>query len=294
MLACTFEDFRAQATVTEAARVEIGEGHAPAVRDAVTAEAIAGRAGADALMTAALKTLTDHAPQLLDARDGFRLTVATDIPRQAGLAGSSAIVVAALRGLAAFFDLRLDAGTLARLALVAETEVLGITAGPMDRVVQAHEGLLFMDFRPGGSHTRLDAGLLPPLFVAWDPTPGEDSGVVHDRVRPRWERGEPLVVETVEELASLADAGVEALRQGDAASFGRAVERSFAVRAGVWTPSARDREMVDLARRVGVAAKPCGSGGAIVGVLPAARAFPALAEAYRRAGFRALCPRVGP
>ena len=35
---------------------------------------------------------------------------------------------------------------LAALALAVETEDLGIAAGPQDRLIQAHEGLLYMDF----------------------------------------------------------------------------------------------------------------------------------------------------
>jgi glucuronokinase len=295
VLAFTFEDFAARVTVTDAAAVEIGDGlRAPSLRGAVAPGVIGRVEGATALMVAAVKKLVDHAPGVLDDPVGFRLALTSDIPRQAGLAGSSAIVIASLRALARYLGVTLDAPTLASLALAAETEVLGITAGPMDRVVQAYEGLLFMDFRPGASHASLDPELLPPLFVAWDPAPGEDSGAIHDRVRPRWERGEPLVVSAVEELAALADAGAEALRHRDVAQLRRLVERSVVVRASVWMLAPHDREMIDIARRVGVPAKLCGSGGAIVGVLEDADEFPALEAAYRNAGYRALRPRVGP
>jgi hypothetical protein len=70
-------------------------------------------------------------------------------------------------------------------------------------------------------------------------------------VRPRWERGEALVVDAVEELAALADAGADALRRRDVARLCRLVERSVAVRASVWTLAPRDREMIDIARRAG-------------------------------------------
>src|SRR5439155_3838076 len=57
----------------------------------------------------------------------------TTIPRQVGLGGSSAIVVAGLRALCAGFGTELTPGDLAMAALEAETEELGIAAGPQDR-----------------------------------------------------------------------------------------------------------------------------------------------------------------
>ena len=295
VLAFTFTDFAARVSLTEAARIEIGDGLvAETLRDAVLPGVARRREGATALMAAAATKLVDHARHLIDGAPGFRLRVASDIPRQAGLAGSSAIVIAALRVLAAYFAIDVEAPTLAALALAAETDVLDITAGPMDRVVQAHEGLLYMDFRPGGAHARLDPALLPPVFIAWDPMPGESSGAVHDRVRERWERGEARVVEAVAELASLADEGLGALRAGDVDALCRLIDRSFAVRAGVWTLTGRDRDMIEIARRAGVSAKLCGSGGAIVGVLRDPAVFPPLAAAYRDAGYRTLRPGVGP
>jgi glucuronokinase len=295
VLAFTFTDFTARTSLSEAPRIEIGDGLvAEALRDAV-APGVARRCqGATALMAAAVTKLADHAPHLIDEAPGFCLRVSSDIPRQAGLAGSSAIVIAALRALAARFALDLDAPTLAGLALAAETEVLGITAGPMDRVVQAHEGLLYMDFRPGGVSTRLDPTRLPPALLAWNPMPGEQSGTVHARVRARWERGEPQVVEAVAELASLADEGLGALRAGDVERLRQLIERSIAVRAAVWTLAEGDRDMIEIGRSAGVPMKLCGSGGAVVGVARDAAEFAPLEAAYRRAGYRTLRPRVVP
>ena len=65
---------------------------------------------------------------------------------------------------------------LAAMALATEVHELGITAGPMDRGVQARGGLLAMDFAEGaGEPTVLDPACLPPLFLAFDPRGGEHS-----------------------------------------------------------------------------------------------------------------------
>lgn len=74
------------------------------------------------------------------------LSFTTDIPRQVGLAGSSAIVIGAIEALAELHGVQPHPATVARLALRAEVDVLGIAAGPQDRVVQAHRGVLDMSF----------------------------------------------------------------------------------------------------------------------------------------------------
>jgi glucuronokinase len=281
-------------SVEPAERIEIAG--AALARDLREATAL-GRARSErdgaALLTAALKKLVDHAPRLLDVpHRGFRLSFATDIPRQVGLAGSSAIVVAALRALARWFGLEVGPESVAELALRAETEELGITAGPMDRVVQAHEGLLSMDFRPPGSRERLDPAVLPALFIAWDAEPGEPSGAIHDRVRARWERGDAEVIAVVEALAALADEGAEALRTRDVTRLRRLVERNFDLRASVWGLAPRDAELAAIGRREGAAVKLAGSGGAALGVLHDEHHYDALASAYREAGFLIRPARV--
>ena len=92
----------------------------------------------------------------------------TTVPREVGLAGSSAIVIAVLRALSQATGTSLAERELARMALAVEAEDLGIAAGLQDRLVQAHEGLVAMDFGDGrAAIERLDPALLPPLYVAW-------------------------------------------------------------------------------------------------------------------------------
>jgi len=295
-IAFTFRDFAAGVTVERARGIEAaGALLAPLLGDAVAPGLARRQHGASALLAAALKTLADRIPRLreLPSDEGVRLHVASDVPRQVGLAGSSAIVVAGLRALSAWFGLALAPAVVAELAWRAETEELGIAAGPMDRVVQAHEGFLAMDFGQPWTHVALDPACLPPMFIAWDAEPGRDSGAVHAPVRARWERGEPEVVAAVAELGRLAGDGVEALRQRDATRLGRLIERNFEVRARVWGLDPRDGELVAIGRRRGAAVKLAGSGGAVVGLVRDAEHGAALAEAYRDAGCGFLRPRVG-
>jgi glucuronokinase len=247
------------------------------------------------LLRAALRRFSEHwsgwrGLDRDDPRLRFALRYHTDVPRQVGLAGSSAIVIAALRALASWFETELPPFELAERALEAEVEDLGIAAGPMDRAVQAYEGLLAMDFRPPrtpASYRRLDPGLLPPLFVAWDPRLGIASGTVHRDMRVRWLAGDPALRKAVQTLCALVDEGMRCLEAQNLQGLRRCVDRNFDTRASVWPIAPRDRQMVDLGRAAGAAVKFCGSGGAVLGVLHEPEEFEAMERAYREAGFRA-------
>lgn len=241
------------------------------------------------LLEAALGRL----PELPHRR--LALSFESDIPRQVGLAGSSAIVVGALRALCQGFGIDLHPAELAERALAAEAEDLGIVAGPMDRVIQAYGGLMAMDFRGlrgPGAYRRLDPQLLPPLFVAWDPQPGEASGVAHAAVRARWERGDPAVREAMAIFQKLVDEGVACLERGDLDGFCHCVDRNFDTRAAIWPLRERDRELVRIGRGRGAAVKFCGSGGAVVGALRRAGDYPPVARAYADAGFHSRVATV--
>ena len=173
---------------------------------------------------------------------------------------------------------------LADAALACETEELGITAGPMDRVIQAYEGVLFMDFakpRAAGSLRRLDAARLPPLFVAWDPRGGAPSRKVHGDVRARYLAGDTELRRVIDELASLADDGLACLESETRAALAPLIERSTEVRARAFPLSERDRALLRIAREAGAAAKLCGSGGAVIGALRDDAAWPRLERRVR-------------
>jgi glucuronokinase len=232
-----------------------------------------------------------------DPRTRFRLHYHTEIPRQVGLSGSSAIAIAALRALASWFGTRFEPLELSEVALAVEAEELGLTAGPMDRVIQAYEGAVHMDFggpRCAASYTRLDPAVLPPLFVVWDPRVGDPSDRVHGDVRLRWLRGDPDVRAAMQVFPQIVDDGMECLARGDHAGFRRCMDRNFDTRASIWKLSRRDLEMIRIGRETGAAVKLCGSGGAIVGALAKADDFPVIREAYATAGYSAIRPVIVP
>ncbi|MEW6072301.1 MAG: hypothetical protein AB1726_06835 [Planctomycetota bacterium] len=225
----------------------------------------------------------------------FRLSYASTIPRQVGFGGSSAIVVATLRALAARFAVEIPPAELAELALAAETEELGITAGPQDRVVQSYGGLLDMDFRPPrgpASYTRLDPALLPPLYVAWSPVPGDPSGEAHREIRRRCAGGDPDLQEARAVFPRLAAEGRECLERGDQARLCDLLDANFAARAAIGPLSPADHALVRIGRAAGAAVKLAGSGGGVVGIPRDPSAWPALERAHREAGYPLLRPRL--
>jgi glucuronokinase len=306
VVAFTFDAFETEVRVEPmTAGVELGSG-AGALRFEDWGQLVAhleprrGSNGAD-LLGAALQQLLGHAPQLNrlavgDPRGAFRVSFTTDVPRQAGLSGSSAIVIAALRAWSRWFGLQCSPFELSELALAAETEGLGLVAGPQDRVVQAYGGLLAMDFREArdaGSYERLDPTLLPDLLIAWDDRVGENSSAVHHDVRERWQAGDGHVREVMARFPALVERGLAVLERGDQAALADVIDANFDARAEVFPISSQDRRAIDLGRALDAGTKFCGSGGAVL-VLPRdPDSMTAIEQAYREAGYRTLRPRVG-
>lgn len=240
----------------------------------------------DLLARAALARFRRRFPA--HAGEPVRIRWRTAVPREVGLGGSSAIVIAVLRALLDASGERLEDGELARIALAAETEELGIAAGLQDRLVQAHDALLCMDFAGAevGLET-LERALLPPLYVAWHPEAASPSGAIHAELRTR----EAAIRPAMAELAMLAARARDALHAGDHASFAAGVDGSLQIRARIMPVHPLVTRMAALAREAGASANSAGSGGAIVGTVDAA-AWPALATALEKVGCGVLRPRA--
>ena len=216
-------------------------------------------------------------------------TIETEIPREVGLGGSSAIVIATLRALGALASVALDPAAIAAIALAVETEDLGIAAGPQDRLIQAHEGLLYMDFSElaEGRCERLAPSSLPPLFIAWRLDASEPSSRVHADLRRRYEQGDRGTRATLARIAELAERGRECLAEGDHASLGSLMAENVAARARLVELDPRHLRMIELAGELGAPANYAGSGGAIVGIVPE-RTRSTSCGGVRRRGLRGL------
>ncbi len=268
-------NFRAQVTCRESERLTI-EPHqrdrldyddVQALVDAVERD---GYYGGVRLIKAAIKRFHDHCQQHGHpiGSKTFALGYDTDIPVRVGLAGSSAIVIATLRALMAACDVSIDEAELATLALSVETEELGIGAGLQDRVVQAYEGVVFMDFDEAlvrqtgaGRYEPLDPALLPPLFVAYHEHLAEGTEVTHNDLRERYQRGDQEVHDAMAQFAGFAQAAHDLLVAGKGGEIGPLMDANYDLRAKLCEISAGNRELIRIGRAGGAHVKFAGSGG---------------------------------
>ena len=224
------------------------------------------------------------------ARGSCRVHWGTDVPREVGLAGSSAIITATVRALCVLHGNVLEPDALAEMVLAVEVDDLGIAAGPQDRYAQAHEGLVLMDFSGARPRVeRLDAALLPPLYLAWHADAAETSHAVHGGLRER--ATEPAVRRAMARLAGHAHGARDALVAGDRPAFAAALDASFDERQALLALDPRHVAMVQTARAAGASANYAGSGGAIVGTLGSGGLKP-LASALRALGCEVIAPTV--
>ena len=225
----------------------------------------------------------------------------SDIPNRVGMAWSSALITACVRGLMSFYGVEISRHSLANLVLSVENHELGIPAGLQDRVAQAYQGLVYMDFdralmesRGYGDYELLDPSTLPPVYIAYREDLSEGTEVYHNDLRARWVRGDEDVSEAVTFWAELTVKFRTALLAGDRATLHSLVNANFDKRASLYDVGDGNRDMVATARAAGASAKFAGSGGAIVGIYDDDEMFARLEKAFAPKGIRVIKPVVAP
>ncbi len=304
----TFTNFSASVQLWESPELEL----LPSRRDHSVFSGIEGLVedvrthgyyGGFRLLKATVKCFHDYCRERgirLDNRN-FTLRYTSDIPNRVGLAGSSAIITACARALMTFYNVTIARHTLANLALRVENHELAIPAGLQDRVAQAYQGLVYMDFdrttmeqRGYGNYEHLDASLLPPVYIAYREDLSEGTEVYHNNLRARWERGDPEVVDAMKFWADLTERFRTALLAGNTAELHRLANANFDKRASLYDVGDGNRELVETARRAGASAKFAGSGGAIVGFYDDDAMYDRLVAAFQSKAIRVIKPLIAP
>jgi len=229
----------------------------------------------------------------------FTMRYRSDIPPHVGMAGSSAIITACFRALMAYYGVKIVPAVLANLVLSVENDELRIPAGLQDRVIQAFEGMVFMDFAPEhfekqgyGAYEKVDPKLLPPLYIAYTTKLSEGTEVFHNDIRGRFRRGDKQVIAAMGEWADLAQQVHDLLIASRGSEIGPLLNRNFDLRREIYDLSAGNLRMVETARSTGASAKFTGSGGAIVGTYDGEDMFKALCERLGAQDVEVLKPQI--
>jgi glucuronokinase len=293
-IAFTFTNFSARITMWESPDIEL----VPSRRDHSVFRSLQGLQddvrkhgyyGGFRLLKATIKRFYDYCCQqgiALDDRN-FTLRYASDIPNQVGLAGSSAIITACMRALMGFYGVKIPHPILANVVRSVETDELSIPAGLQDRVAQAYQGLVYMDFdrpllekRGYGRYENLDLTLLPPIYIAYRDDLSQGTEVYHNDLKARWERGDSAVHEAMQFWADLTVRFRDVLVAGELERLPELIDANFDKRASLYDVGDGNRDMVATARKIGASAKFAGSGGAIVGTYKDDAMFQRLEKAF--------------
>jgi glucuronokinase len=305
-LAYLVRNFRARVLLYPSARLEIRPGKADmpvfeSLDDLYRSTRWRGYYGGIRIIQALIVRFLEYCKEIgipVEERN-FTLEYETTVPLRLGMGGSSAIITAALRALCRYFAVEIPLPVQARLVLETETRELGVPAGPQDRVIQAYEGLVYMNFdralmesRGYGEYERLDPALLPPVYLAYRTTLSEGTEVFHSNIRERWRNGDAEVVGAMQQWASYAEQGRAALLAGDYAELDRLIDANFDLRAKLYRISEGNLEMIRLARSVGASANFAGSGGAITGSYRGEEMFERLAKVMEPHQIAVIKPMV--
>ena len=262
-----------------------------------------GYYGGIRLMKAAAKKFNEycHAQDIRLPAKNFTIRYDSTIPNRLGLAGSSAIITAAMRAMFKFYGLKIEPARLANLVLSTERDELGIPAGLQDRVAQAYNVPVYMDFDKSqmlktgiGRYEPIEIPSELKLYVAFRTDLAEGSEILHSRLRDDYENGVPAVLAAIKEWASLTEKMKTALKSKKYDAIPALIDRNFDLRCEVCggSISKKNRQMVEIARSNGASAKFTGSGGAIIGTYSDETMYRRLKEEFALHSISIIKPKI--
>ncbi len=271
------------------------------IHDLVESVNLMGYYGGARLIKASIKKFSEYCNEagIKLSNKNFTIRYHSSIPRQIGLAGSSAIITATTRALMQFYDVDVPLEILPNIVLSAERDELGINAGLQDRVIQAYEGCVYMDFdkkvlekKKHGNYERIDSTFLPHLYIAYKTDLGKVSGAVLNDIRTKYEQGDEKVLTALKRIADVAEEGKQALLGQDQLKLHALINENFDLRRQIMNISASNLEMIEVARKCGASAKFAGSGGSIIGAYSNDEMLTRLIVALKKINARVIKPYV--
>ncbi len=305
-IAFVFENFHAEVILYETPDLEI----LPQERDRSIYKNIEGLYddvrlygyyGGIRLLKATIKRFFEYCRAhriVLDNRN-FTVKYHSDIPKRLGLAGSSAIITALTKALVKFYRIKIPKPLFANLVLSVETDELGIGAGLQDRVAQAYEQPVFMDFskaimekRGFGDYETFDHRKLKNIYIAYHTDLSEGSEVFHNNIRTRFEEGDQQVISTMQQFAAITVKAKKSIEKGDLETLHQLMNENFDLRASMYQIGRENLKMIGLARKIGASAKFTGSGGAIIGLYKDDRMLKELTAMLKDNQIEVIIPKI--
>ena len=253
------------------------------------------------MLMGSLKKFMDYArwKEVDLIKPNFSLAYYTSIPEQLGFAGSSAIITACMKALCEYYDIKISPEVLANIVLSVETEELGIVAGLQDRVAQAFEKPVYMDFNENhfeqnghGKYETFNPAILPKFYIAYKPKLSERSTISHSDLRGRYDSGDKSIVGVMDRLCELTDTFYRNIKRDDMSGLGDLMNENFDLRTSIMNVNDGNTEMVEIARSTGVSAKLTGSGGAIIGIYENDEQYLKLEEELLKIDARVIKPDI--
>lgn len=306
-IAFVFNNFSAQIQLYETPELDL----LPSLRDHSRFESIShladdvslyGYYGGIRLLKATIKRFCDYCQEnniKLHDRN-FTIRYQTNIPNRLGLAGSSAIITACIRALKQFYGVKISRPILANLVLSVEREELGIDAGLQDRVAQAYNEPVFMNFdkkiMTTNGYGHYEPISIPDemnLYIAFRTDLSEGSEILHGHLRDDYVKGRPEVLAAIDEWIELSENTRTTMSNGDRKGLAKLINRNFDLRCEVCSSvSQKNKQMVQLARSVGASAKFTGSGGGIIGTYENEKMFNELVKKLKKHKIETIKPSI--
>ncbi len=305
-IAFLFKNFKAEVILYETPELEIMPAEYDSaiftsMKSLVEDVKMYGYYGGLRLLKAAVKRFYEYIEErnIMLVEKNFTIRYDSNIPYRLGLAGSSAIITAGIKAMMHFFGIDIPKPHLANLVLSVEQDELKISAGLQDRVAQAYECPVYMDFDKNlmetqgyGEYKTLDKSFLPNLYIAYRKDLSEGSEVVHNNFRERFNFGDKEVVTAIEKWKELTDKVFDRIKNHQSEEIGSFINENFDLRKSVMNISPKNLQMVEIARKTGASAKFTGSGGAIIGTFTDQDMFDKLKKQLNSIGVEVLIPEI--
>ena len=242
-------------------------------------------------------TLFDAVKQRVAVADGVSVEWSSDVPRSSGLAGSTALLAATL----ACFSPPDSLPQFAEEVRDIEAHEAGVACGWQDSTMVVHGGLNLIRYT--GKRPDQRYGPFPTIepFVAKLPfllvTTGVPrlSGSVHGPLQQRWITGEELVVNSMIELAEMADVGRDCLTNENYSRLARLMHRNHQITQELGASGDVIEALIDACLLNGaLAAKLAGAGlgGTVIALVEDASK---LEDQLRQLGYKTFTrPEISP